>query len=371
MALFRRLLKLNTSSVPLEDFFTELVAYLFSTDKEILYAWLKDLSPLDISAYLNADVSTQKTFEPLVKYGHLSASRPDIVIELVAISSIIFVESKVGSREHDDQLKRYAEILHDKFSGYQHKFLLYITRDFDPKVKEEIFKDIPETTVQFKQLRWHQFYQFLKPQADKMLVQEILTFMGEYRMAHTNQFSSNDVIALANFTKSLNLMEETMWGEVSQQFEKVLGAIKKRATALTQIESHGRYLMSVDMPYGKWWCGLGFILKTSEPTDYPIVRLLLQVNPSSPRRSEIIKAMKNICEQDQGWKGYDLDSPSLWSKIVRDKSLQDFLSEEDHVAAIRKFFLEALDELKKIKEQEQYSRLPWLASPDDGATPIA
>ena len=162
-----------------------------------------------------------------------------------------------------------------------------------------------------------------------------------------------------------------MWGEVSQQFEKVLGAIKQRSTALTQIQSRGRYLMSVDMPDGKWWCGLGFILKTSEPTDYPIVRLVLQVNPSSPSRSEIIKAMKDICEQDQGWKGYDLDSPSLWSKIVREKSLQDFLSEEDHVAAIRKFFLEALDELKKIKEQEQYSLLPWLASPDDGATPIA
>ena len=363
MGLFRQLLNLNTSSVPLEDFFTELVAYLFSMDKEILYAWFKELNLLDISAYLDVYVSTQRKFERLPD--HPSDSRPDIVIELVDIKSqsrsIIFVESKIGSTEIPGQLKRYAEILHYKFSGYQHKFLLYITRDFDPKDKKKIFKNIPETTVQFKQLRWHQFYRFLKPQADTMLVQEILTFMGEYRMAHSNQFSSIDVIALANFTKSLNLMEEIMWEEVSLRFKKVLGAIKQKSTAITQIQSHGRYLMSASMPKGKWWCGLGFILKTSESTDYPIVRLLLEVDPSSPLREEIIKAMKGICEQ-YGWKSYNLDNPKAWSKIVQEKSLQDFLSEEDHVVAIRNFFLKALDELEEIKKQ--YSNLPWVASPD-------
>ena len=283
MALFSRLLNLNTGSIPLEDFFTELIAYLFSIDKEILYTWLKYLNPLDISAYLDASVSTQRKFDRLDS--HLLDSRPDIVIELGDIKSqsrsIIFVESKVGSKEHDDQLLRYAEIL-DGLSGFQHKFLLYITRDFEPKNKKDIFKNIPEATVQFKQLRWHQFYRFLKSQPDTMLVQEILTFMDEYRMAHNNQFSSIDVIALANFTKSLNLMEETMWGEVSQRFEKVLGAIRQKSTALNQIQSHGRYLMSASMPNGNWWCGLGFILKTSQSTDYPIVRLVLQVAPNSP-----------------------------------------------------------------------------------------
>ena len=36
MSLFSRLLKLHAGSIPLEDFFTELVAHLFSTNKEIL-----------------------------------------------------------------------------------------------------------------------------------------------------------------------------------------------------------------------------------------------------------------------------------------------------------------------------------------------
>ncbi|MEG4942370.1 hypothetical protein [Microcoleus sp. F4-D5] len=362
VALFSRLLSLNTGSIPLEDFFTELVAYLFSTDKEILYSWLKNLNLLGTNICLDAYVSTQREFEPLED--HRLASRPDILIELVGTKSrsIIFVESKIGSQEGYEQLSRYAEILHG-ISGFQHKFLLYITRDFEPKDQEDIFKNISQSTVQFRQLRWHQFYRFLKSQADTMLVQEIVTFMDEYRMAHNNQFSSIDVIALANFTKSLKLMEETMWGEVSQRFEKVLGAIKQRSTALTQIQWHGRYLMTASMSSGRWWCGLGFILKTSHLTDYPIVRLVLEVDPNSPRRAEIIEAMKDVCEQ-YGWKGYNLDSSKDWAGIVRDKSLQDFLSEEDHVVAIKSFFLQALDELEKIKDQ--YSKLPWVAIQGNG-----
>jgi hypothetical protein len=364
VALFSRLLNLSTGNIPLEDFFTELVAYLFSTDKEILYAWLKDLNLLDINVCLDAYVSTQRNFEPLE--GHLFASRPDILIELVNTksSSIIFVESKIGAQEGYEQLSRYAEILHG-LPGFQHKLLLYITRDFDPKDQPVVFKNISQSTVQFKQLRWHQFYHFLKSQADTMLVQEIVTFMEEYRMAHNNQFSSIDVITLANFTKSLKLMEETMWGEVSQRFENVLGTIRRKNVALTELQRHGRYLMITWMP-GKWWCGLGFILKTSSLTDYPIVRLVLEVDPNSQRRVEIIEAMKAICEQ-YGWRGYDLDNPKGWARIVREKSLQDFLSEEDHMVAIKKFFLQALDELEKIKDQ--HSKLPWVTSHDKGESP--
>ena len=366
MSLFSRLLSFNIgSSTRLEDFFTELVAYLFETNKEILYVWLKDLNLFDTKAYSDTHISTQREFEPLPS--HLSGSRPDIVIELVDDSScdIIFIESKIDSQEGYDQLLRYAEILHG-LPNFRHKFLLYITRDFEPKDKAVIFKKIPESTVQFKQLRWHEFYRFLKSQADTMLVQEIILFMNEKCMAHNNQFSSIDVIALANFTKSLKLMEETMGEEVRQKFKKVLGAIKHKNTALSGVSSKGQYLMSVWMPDGKWWCGLGFILETSSLADYPKVRLMLEVDPKSPCQSDIIKDMKGICEQ-YGWQGYGLNNSLAWSGIVREKSLQDFLSEEDHIAAIKKFFLQSLDELDKIKSQ--YPKLPWKAIPDDRENP--
>ncbi len=363
MSLFSRLLNLNTGSIPLEDFFTELVAYLFSTDQKILYDWLKEINLLDTNTCFDAHISTQREFKPLE--GHGSASRPDISIELVDINnrSVIFIESKVGSQEGCKQLSRYAEIL-DELPGFQHKILLYITRGFDPKDKKVVFNNIPESTVQFKQFRWHQFYRFLQLRTDTMLVREIITFMDKYRMAHNNQFSSVDVIALANFTKSLNLMEETMWGEVSQQFGKVLGTVRNKLTALTQLQGHGRYLMTSFMPTG-WWCGLGFTLKTSSLTDYPTVCLILEVNPTSSRRAEIIEAMKDICKQ-YGWKGYELDTANSWAKIVREKSLQNFLSGEDHISAVKNFFLQAIDELEQIKSQ--YPTLPWRATQDTDIT---
>lgn len=361
MALFSRLLNLNTGNIPLEDFFTELVAYLFSVNKEILYAWLKDLGLLDANANPESYVSTQREFKPLVS--HHSGSRPDILIELIGNQSrsIIFIESKIGSQEGYRQLSNYAEILHG-LSGYQQKYLLYITRDFDPKDEVAIFENIPDSTVQFKQFRWHQFHQFLQSHAETMLVQEMITFMNEYNMAHNNQFSSIDVIALANFTKSLKLMEETMWGEVSQRFKQVLGDIKQKSTAMTQLQFRERYLMTVGMPSG-WWCGLGFYLKTSTLTDYPTVCLVLEVDPNSPRRAEIIEAMNDICNR-YSWRGYGLNNTKTWSSIVREKSLQDFLSQEDHIAAIKQFFLESLKELQKIKTE--YSNLPWIANGGNG-----
>jgi hypothetical protein len=357
MSLFSRLLNLNTSSIPLEDFFTEVVAYLFSTNKEILYAWLEHLNLLDTNPYLDVHISTQQAFEPLDS--HLAGSRPDILIELVDESNhdIIFIESKIGSQEGDEQLSRYADILY-KLPGFRHKFLVYITRDFELKDESIVLKGIPKSNVQFKQLRWHQFYQFLQSHVDIMLVKEITKFMQEYRMAHNNQFSSVDVLALTNFTKALKLMEETMWGKVSQRFKEVVGAIKQRSTALTEVQRHERYLMSASMPSGRWWCGLGFLLKTSNLADYPTVRLMLEVDPNSQHRAEIIHAMKDICNQF-GWQGYGLNESKVWSGIVREKSLRDFLSQEDHIAAIEEFFLQALNELDEIKRK--HSQLPWRA----------
>ena len=286
MALFSRLLKLNTGSIPLEDFFTELVAYLFGTNKEILYAWLKHSSLLDSSTYLAAHVSTQQAFDPLD--WHLSGSRPDILIEIGDDNSrdIIFIESKIGSQEGINQLKNYADILHG-LPNFRNKLLVYITRDFEPKNPAIIFQKIPESNVQFRQLRWHEFYRFLKLQANTMLVQEIITFMQEYDMAHNNQFSSVDVITLANFTKSLKLMDQIIWGGVvSQRFKEVLGAITR--PLLTEVQRDERYSIRAWKPE-ELYCGLGFDLQTSSLTDYPKVFLRLDVPPNVRIEQRLLK----------------------------------------------------------------------------------
>jgi len=360
MALLSRLLKITTGSIRLEDFFTEIVAHLFATNQEIFYAWLQGFRVLNISSLLNVKVSTQQTYEPLA--GHDTPSRPDIVIELETEEgySCIFIESKVGSKEGDRQLERYAEILHTK-SGFDQKVLLYITRDFDPKDESKLFHNMEHPNLQFQQLRWHQFYHFLKPYKDIALVQEILSFMEEYRMANRNKFSSIDILTLVNFKDSLQLLQEVIEGEVDKEFRKVVGMAAKKfapSTALSELQKFNRYVLVAEFQEGMK-CTLGFALNAPTFADYPTVRLFIEVDPNSSSRSKIVGMMKEICQQyeQQGWREFELNNPNAWSGIIRERYLQEFLMQEDHVAAIKAFLLQTLAELSEIKSQ--YSDLPW------------
>ncbi|WP_008311369.1 PD-(D/E)XK nuclease family protein [Leptolyngbya sp. PCC 6406] len=363
MALFSQLLRLHKGNIPLEDFFTEVVAYFLSKNKEILFSWLKHNDILNSEDYLAADITTQKTYKHPIN----GDKRPDIVIELSNGEScdLIFIESKVGSSEGYNQLSDYAEIL-NQLPEYRHKFLIYVTRDFDPKKESKIFENIPDVirnfNVKFKQLRWHQFYQFLTTQVNSEISQEITIFMQEHRMAQSNQFSPVDISALVNFLPALKLMEAVMWGKVVAQFEKVLGRNKKREIAkrhaLQWIQWHGRYILVSQMPDG-WSCFMGFFMQPVESVDssgYPSVQLVLQVEPKSPKRQEIINGLRQIAN-DSSWHSYNLDASSTWSGITLQRSLREFLSMEDHVSAIEDFFLEALSELKNIRQQ--YPQLPW------------
>ncbi len=369
MSLFQKLLKLHGSNpspenpkTPLEDFFTEIVAHLFSTNHSLLLDWLQYVEILNSDDYLGIGITTQRT------YKHPESEqdkRPDIIIEFTGSNAydIIFIESKIGSQEGYNQLPDYAEIL-DSLSSYRHKFLLYITRDFDPKEEAHVLANIPNSKVNFKQLRWYQLYQFLnKLQRQSDLIQEIIQFMQEHRMAQNNQFSAVDVLALANFRSPLKLMEQTMWGKTAQKFEEVLDSHKninfRKRRALQNIQWHNRYIMGAWMPE-KWWCYLGFDFRPLDnsyfPDDYPLVRLVLQIDPKSSRRQEIIQSFWKIYEEFN-WRGYSLHEPERWSHIALEKSLRDFLVEDDHVVAIENFFLDALNQLQTIKIQ--YPQLPW------------
>ncbi len=313
MALFKQLLRLHKGNIPLEDFFTEIVAYFLSENKEVLFSWLQYSHLLKLGDHLDAHITTQKTYKHPIRGDE---KRPDIVVELSNGDGydLIFIESKVGSSEGYNQLSDYAEIL-DSLPGYRHKILVYITRDFDPKKESVVLQSIVNDNVRFKQLRWHQFYQFLNTQKSSELNQEITTFMQEHRMAQNNQFSSVDILALANFPSALKLMEEVMWGKVLHNFEEILGERKslefRKRRALQNIQWHGRYILASWMP-DKWVCFIGFFTKPVDSSGYPTVRLVLEVDPKSPKRQEILNEFRQI-SSNSNWNPYNLDTPNAWS----------------------------------------------------------
>ncbi|HJQ29830.1 MAG TPA: hypothetical protein VJ827_10845 [Rubrobacter sp.] len=70
--------------------------------------------------------------------------------------------------------------------------------------------------------------------------------------------------------------------------------------------------------------------------------------------------MKRIALLD-GREGYKLDEPKAWAMARRMVSLASVLGEEDHVAALQRFFAESIrklgEELAAFKYDHQ--ELPW------------
>ncbi|MBC1218524.1 PD-(D/E)XK nuclease family protein, partial [Nostoc sp. UCD120] len=111
MSLFSNLLNLHSGNKPLEDFFTEIVAYFLSLNNGILIDWLKHHSIISDDNYSSIKISTQQEHKGLES--HTEDSRLDIVVELSTglNTDVIFIESKIGSTEIPGQLKKYADIL--------------------------------------------------------------------------------------------------------------------------------------------------------------------------------------------------------------------------------------------------------------------
>lgn len=167
-SLLGRLLPLFTGTRRVEDLFTETVARPFERRPELCLSWLDSLgliTPATEESRRHVRVATQRSF--LALDDHDSGSRPDLLLEvrradedakLDGTVEVVTVESKIGSLEGQDQLKRYAGHL-DQMVGTR-KTLVYITRAHDPKYETEVLAKLGGR-VGFKQARWHDFYRFL------------------------------------------------------------------------------------------------------------------------------------------------------------------------------------------------------------------
>lgn len=346
MNLFTRLLKLHTGSKPTEDFFTEVVAHLFTNSSELLFDWLEYNNLLDTSSYTQFTVSTQQSFEALIH--HPMGTRPDIFIKLSSVDNDedwIFIESKIGSSEGLDQLSRYAEIMAIQ-STVRKKILVYVTRDYEPKEEGEILTGNAKTQVVFRQMRWYEFYKFLLNQPNNCLTNEVIKFMKENRMTQNNEFNAVDVLALANLPKVLSLMNETLADEISAKFKLILGSTPSQNKMLSALRWQ-RFELHVFQKNGLF-CGLGYQFPNESVTDYPDVQLLIAISPNASIREQAKQSMHEIIKQRSDWQEVDSNK---WIEFRRKRSLREFLSSNDHVFEIKKYFGDLLEELESIKSK--------------------
>ncbi|MBD2473240.1 PD-(D/E)XK nuclease family protein [Nostoc sp. FACHB-145] len=125
MSLFTKLLNLHSANKPLEDFFTEIVAYFFTINQDLLITWLKHNLIISDDSYYSITITTQKEHQGLES--HTAHSRFDILIELSngVNTDVIVIESKIGSTDGNNALKRYVEIL-SSLPNVNQRILIYM-----------------------------------------------------------------------------------------------------------------------------------------------------------------------------------------------------------------------------------------------------
>jgi hypothetical protein len=358
-SLFNKLLQLkngDSNRTPLEDFFTEIFAFLLKTRTDILVDLLNQFSISSIKQPDSIHLSTQESFNALAN--HAQASRPDVFIEFTSGDQreIIFVESKIGSVEGWEQLKRYAEHL-NHLQNINSGTLLFITRDYEPKDHDKILEYCDRTKIRFLQLRWHEIYRFLSRYQEDFLLKEIKRFMEIHNMSQSGQFSAVDILTLTNFANAKRIMDETLLGEVAEKFRLTCGFVSQIGTALTEFKQHNRYIINSDRG-GAIWVGLGYWVDPSITTNYPEVGVLIETIPNSTDRDQILKAMLEIVQSSSGkWRGNNLTQTKGWSSITQVKPLHTFMSGEDHIASVKTYFKETLADVSIIRQK--YSHLPW------------
>jgi hypothetical protein len=368
MALFGRLLRLHASPVPREDFVTAVFAGVLEAHPDLGLAWCAGLlTKRPAGATPSFAIATQCDSGRLES--HLAGSRPDLAAVVTDDTGhdVIVVESKLGSGEGWEQLRRYAEHLGNRADARERR-LVYLTRDPDPKDAVAITANLPNP-VRFIQLRWHEVYRFLASHQQSALVREMLRLMEEEGMDQANQFSAADAIALAAFPRALGLMRESLRGDVEKRFSEALGGMRQYSTAMTQLHDHRRFILHEWMETGRWWCGIGYFLDAPDPAGFPYLGLIIEVDPRSSHRGVITKMMEAVLARGgwerQGWE------PGGWASIRRAKSLRELMQCEDHVAAARDYFLELVNGLASIKAE--FPQLPWAGAgpaPLDQLAPV-
>jgi len=358
MSLFSKLLSLHSGITPEENFFTEVFVAVLSRNKELLREFLHRFFEYS-EEYYSSRVESQVSLSRLE--GHESGSRPDVVIELFNGESdtydLILIESKLGSLEGPNQLARYAEHLAVTFSGARNRYLVYITRNFDPKDWPKVTGRVGERII-VKTIRWSQFYSLLQDFRQDSLLDEMAIYMEENGMTEKNKLLPTDLSAMTAFPRLIDFMQSSLEGEVEQKFKAVLGC-KPRDLFGMQARSEGRVIWWHEINRD-WAFGVGYFFDEGG-REYPSIGLLIEIDPKSSHWQEIAPVLKQVAddlnEKAVSWQIFDLEHPENWTRLLIQESIANILANSDHLLAIRKRLLWYLDQVEAIKKR--YPSLPW------------
>jgi hypothetical protein len=346
-SVFSRLFRvLNSSnSHPHEDFLTEVFAELLC-DQETMIDFLGNVLEIPVQEVKHSSIQTQVTFPALSH--HQMDSRPDMVIRFYEGQKpyVLFIESKLVSPEGTDQLSRYADHLSVLANQGTKYYLIYLTQYSDEKDASLVLAN--HKNIDFRQLRWFQIFKWIKQLESKNIyASKVLDYMEEIGLEDNRQFTPVDVYAIQNMNRLQRMMDECMDGVVDGVMTEHFGRALQQYNRYNQLKYLERYVKASEQEGRATEVTVGFYLTDG---DYPIVSVVYEF---SPRRCSdvprVVAAMQNFIATHSGWETFDLNTDAEWQGISCDRSLVDFLHQEDHINEIQKFFLEKLNELHEMK----------------------
>lgn len=206
------------------------------------------------------------------------------------------------------------------------------------------------------------------------LVEEVMAFMEEQGMARNYRLSTTDLMALSGVPRAFELFDETLGGEVKAELESFAGnKIRRDPPNMWDLRTHLRYKIRAPLLRGgeDLFCDAGYQLGKVEesahasilriPADgYPAIFVSLEAQPGAEGREASVAAMKKIA-LNEDWEGYNIDNPAGWVGGKRERTLAMLLSEEDHIVAVQRFFLESIRQLREELTAFKKERpdLPW------------
>jgi hypothetical protein len=346
MSLFLQLQRLYRSDrFLIEDFHTEIVAQALRNLPELTLEWLRYLGVTVLAEADYIQITTQETYTKLS--WHETDSRPDMVIRLGHGDKIelVFVESKLPSQQGSDQLQRYADHLKAALleQGVSQATLVFITREYEAP-PPALMAD-----PRFKLTRWFQFYHFLKKYAEQDgVARELKLFMQEHRMSLGNKLCAVDLVGLENFVKAKLVLDETLEGEVMLAASQLLGKTSF-PKAVEEVNEDPRYVVH----HGKWGDSFvflfGYWFPNNDPDGSVWLGMTIYSNPQSASRAQVRELFRSWGSGGTtGWL-CSVRQEKEWATLAKGKSLQAFLGEQDHIRAIKDYFLLLLQEAQQFR----------------------
>lgn len=334
--IYNRLLTLykkrrNTNKTPLEDFTTEILVGILEGNAELLDKFVNNVLKVDGDGF-SIESQVKYTFENDI----------NCIIDMVVSNeeNICFIENKIHSGEGKRQLERYTKVLSEIHSiQAKNIFLRYCTKNYEPK---EI------TNVNFLQYRWSDIYNFLEEYQGEM-VDEYLEFLRGEGMASAGDFNYEDLIVMKNITSTITKMDECLDNTKDILIKEFGKPYERDYERLKEIVKNEEYTMwSNDIVAGeKSYISLGFTI--SDGGDSSIITPFLHVDFCIYKENTKYEKVKEYLEEleKEFTENYSDNDKVLLSY---EKPLVDFLSLENQVDNITKWFGERIFDVKKIVE---------------------